>query len=84
MEHEHPAELAQIKAGKHAEPVSEEILRKRKRIFVPIAIVILAAFGLGFYYFVGYETTAIINPIPTLPIYVPQTTIPLPTATLIP
>jgi len=84
MKHEHPAELAQIKAGKHASSIPPATLQKRKKIFVPIAILILAVFSLGFYYFVGYETTAVMNPQPTLPIYVPQTMTPQPPATPMP
>ena len=76
MKHEHPAELAQIKAGGHEMSIPEAVLRKRKKIFIPIAVVILAIFSWGFYYFVGYETTAIVNPQPTLPVYVPQTVAP--------
>ena len=85
MEHEHPAELAQIKAGGHETPIPEDVLRKRKKIFLPIAIVVLALFSLGFYYFVGYETTAIINNSQaTLPIYAPQTVTPQPMTTFTP
>ncbi len=85
MEHEHPAELAQIKkAGGHETPIPEAVLRKRKKIFIPIAVVVLALFSWGFYYFVGYETTAVINPQPTLPVYAPQTITPQPNITPMP
>jgi mono/diheme cytochrome c family protein len=55
-------------------------------MYAPIAIVILALFSYGFYYFVGYETTAVTSPKlqPTLPVYVPQTATPLPTPTSTP
>jgi hypothetical protein len=83
MEHEHPAELAQIEAGKRAEPIPPAVLRKRQYLYAPIAIVILAAFSYGLYYFVGYETTALTSPnfAPTVPVYVPQTPTPSPTPT---
>ena len=83
MEHEHPAELAHINSEKQSEPIQPAVLRKRQYVFAPIAIAILAAFSYGFYYFVGYETTAVVSPElqPTLPIYVPQTATPTPTAT---
>ncbi|MBI5293919.1 MAG: hypothetical protein HY869_00475 [Chloroflexi bacterium] len=84
MEHEHPAELAQIDAGKKPDPIPPAVLRKRQYIYAPIAIVILALFSYGFYFFVGYETTAVVNPQlqPTLPVYVPQTATLRPTATV--
>jgi cytochrome b subunit of formate dehydrogenase/mono/diheme cytochrome c family protein len=63
MEHEHPAELAVIDSGKHAEPIPADVIKKRQRIYTPIAIAILAVFSLGFYYFVGYETTAVADPV---------------------
>lgn len=83
MEHEHPAELAKIESSKQAEPIPPAVLRKRQYLYAPIAIVILAVFSYGFYYFVGYETTAVTSPnfAPTVPVYVPQTPTPSPTAT---
>ena len=82
MEHEHPAELAHLNSDKQPEPIPPAVLRKRQYVYAPIAIAILVAFSYGFYYFVGYESTAVISPQlqPTLPVYVPQT----PTPTLTP
>lgn len=82
MEHEHPAELAMIESGKHHEPIPAEVIKKRQRVYTPIAIAILALFSLGFYYFVGYETTAVTDPIlgETAEVFVRQT----PTPTLTP
>jgi cytochrome b subunit of formate dehydrogenase/mono/diheme cytochrome c family protein len=82
MEHEHPAELAIIEAGKHAEPIPPATLRKRQMVYAPLAIIILAIFGYGLYYFIGYETTALTT-IPqgeTAQIFIPVT----PTPTLVP
>ena len=59
MEHEHPAELAALEAGKHPEPIPPAVLRQRQMIYAPLALVILVAFAYGFYFFVGYETTAL-------------------------
>jgi cytochrome b subunit of formate dehydrogenase len=86
MEHEHPAELAAMDAGEHPEPIPAAVLRKRQMIYTPIAIVILAIFSYGFYFFIGYETTAVTTvPIgATVQIYVPQTATPIPTATTAP
>jgi cytochrome b subunit of formate dehydrogenase len=86
MEHEHPGELARIEAGEHPDPIPAAVLRKRQVIYAPIAIVILALFSYGFYYFVGYETTAVTT-LPagaTIQVYVPQTATPMPTATATP
>jgi len=80
MEHEHPAELAHINSDKQPGPIPPAVLRKRQYVYAPIAIAILVAFSYGFYYFVGYESTAVVSPQlqPTLPVYVPQTATPLP------
>lgn len=80
MEHEHPAELAALESGKHPAPVSPALLRKRQLIYAPVAIAILAIFSYGFYIFVGYETTAVVNPPlgETAQVYVPFTPTPIP------
>ncbi|HEY3313332.1 MAG TPA: cytochrome b/b6 domain-containing protein [Anaerolineales bacterium] len=59
MQHEHPAELAAIEAGRHAEPIAPALLRKRQMIYAPFALVVLLVFGYGIYYLVGYEATAL-------------------------
>lgn len=83
MEHEHPAELAAIESGKHREPIPADIVKKRQRIYTPIAIAILALFSYGFYFFVGYETTAITDPVlgEMAPAFVRQTSTPTLTPT---
>jgi len=81
MEHEHPAELAMMDAGEHHDPIPAAVIRKRQMIYTPIAIAILAIFSYGFYYFIGYETTAVTT-VPagsTVQVYVPQTATPTPT-----
>jgi len=82
MEHEHPAELAMMDAGEHSKPIPEEVLRKRQMIYAPVAIAILAVFSYGFYFFVGYETTAVTTlPVGvTVQVYVPQTPTSTPTS----
>lgn len=85
MEHEHPAELAAIDAGKHApKPISETAMRVRKLIYYPLALVIFVAFSIGFYFMVFHETTAVTT-LPsgeTVKIFAPlPTNTPLPTAT---
>jgi cytochrome b subunit of formate dehydrogenase len=90
MEDEHPAELAAMDAGKHLTPIPEAVLRKRQMIYAPIAIAILAVFSYGFYFFIGYETTAVTT-VPAgsvVQVYVPRTSTPAPTlpptATVVP
>jgi cytochrome b subunit of formate dehydrogenase len=83
MKHEHPAELAVMDAGEHLNQIPEAVLRKRQMIYTPIAIAILAIFSYGFYFFIGYETTAVTT-VPagsTVQVYVPQTATPIPTLT---
>jgi cytochrome b subunit of formate dehydrogenase len=83
MQHEHPAELAAIESGKHEQPIPPAVLRKRQIVYWPIAIAILAVFSYGFYYFVGYETTAVTTKprSETVPVFVPATPTPIPTPT---
>ena len=87
MLHEHPLELADIKAGLANRPVDPAALRRRQMIYLPIAI-LLAIFMLGgIYGFVNAETTALTTvqrQVPTLVVYVPQTSTPAPTQTLTP
>jgi hypothetical protein len=84
MLHEHPLELADIKAGITERPIEPVTLRKRQQIYFPIAAVItIIALG-GLYGFVSAENTAIDTVervIPTIEIYVPQTATPAPTQT---
>jgi cytochrome b subunit of formate dehydrogenase len=83
MEHEHPAELAMMDAGEYLNVIPDAVLRKRQMIYTPIAIAILAIFSYGFYFFIGYETTAVTTlPVgSTIQVYVPQTSTPTPTLT---
>ncbi len=83
MLHEHPLELADIKAGLTQRSIDAKILRKRKVVFFPIAGVLAAVMLLGVYGFVTGEKTAITTVLPIsspVAIYVPQTPTPRPTA----
>jgi len=84
MLHEHPLELADIKAGIVERPVEPVALRKRQKIYLPIAAVITVV-ALGVLYgFVNAEQTALTTTerqIPTIEVYVPQTPTPAPTQT---
>ena len=84
MLHEHPLELADIKAGIVERPVEPVALRKRQRAYFPIAAVITVVMLGGLYGFVNAEKTALTTverQIPTIVIYVPQTATPAPTQT---
>lgn len=84
MLHEHPLELADIKAGIAERPVDPIVLRKRQRVYIPIAAV-LALFMLGGVYgFVNAEQTALTTvdrQVPTVVVFVPWTPTPAPTLT---
>lgn len=84
MLHEHPLELADIKAGLANRSVDPATLRKRQMTYLPIAA-ILALFMLGgIYGFVNAETTALTTierQAPTIVVFVPQTLTPAPTQT---
>ena len=82
MLHEHPLELADIKAGIAAPQAKPEILRKRQMIYYPVAGILTAVMLAGVYGFVNTEETALttVPPLPTqVPVYVPQTPTPVPT-----
>jgi formate dehydrogenase gamma subunit len=85
--HDHPLELADIKAGTARPQVTPEGISKRRRVYLPIfslaAIIMLA----GVYFFIAYEETAIetIPPAERPEVFVPFTPtpspVPIPTAT---
>ena len=79
MLHEHPLELADIKAGIAQRPVDPKTLRKRQAIYYPVGGVLVVALLLGVYGFVNGEKTAIttVPPISSqVAVYVPQTPTP--------
>ncbi len=80
MLHEHPLELADIKAGIAERPVDVVTLKKRRQIFFPVAGVFSAALLIGIYFFTTFEQTAITTllPTPAVPVFAPQTPTPLP------
>ena len=84
MLHEHPLELADIKAGLAERPADPATIRKRQRIYIPIAAV-LGLIMLGSVYgFVNLETTALTTvqrQAPTVAVFVPWTATPAPTLT---
>ena len=84
MLHEHPLELADIKAGVADRPVDPVVLRQRQRAYFPVATVLAILMLGGIYGFVHAETTALTTvqrQVPTIEVYVPQTSTPAPTQT---
>ncbi|HUE97861.1 MAG TPA: cytochrome b/b6 domain-containing protein [Anaerolineales bacterium] len=84
MLHEHPLELADIKAGMAERPLDAVALRKRQRVYLPIAGVLALFMLLGVYGFVNAEQTAITTvprQEPTVVVFVPWTPTPAPTQT---
>jgi cytochrome b subunit of formate dehydrogenase len=81
MLHEHPLELADVKAGIGEVHVSPTTLRRRQMIYYPVAGLFSLVMLFGVYGFVNGEQTAITT-VPlsaaTIPVYVPQTPTPLP------
>jgi hypothetical protein len=75
MEDEHPAELRMIESGKAWKSPSAVTISRRRRYFLPIALVLTAIMSFGLVSFVTLEQTAILT-IPkgeTADIYVPVT-----------
>jgi hypothetical protein len=81
MLHEHPLELADIKAGIADRPVSSPMVERRQRAFWPVYGVIGALLLFGIYQFVTFEQTAIttIPPAEEVVVFAPLTPTPLPT-----
>ncbi len=81
MLHEHPLELADIKAGVAGRRLDAKTLRRRRSAYFPVAAVVGISMLFAVYGFVNGEQTAITTVPPqiaTIPIYVPQTPTPLP------
>ena len=84
MLHEHPLELADIKAGMADRPVDDATLRKRQRVYLPIAAVLALFMLFGVYGFVSAEQSALTTverQVPTVVAFVPWTPTPAPTLT---
>jgi cytochrome b subunit of formate dehydrogenase/mono/diheme cytochrome c family protein len=88
MLHEHPLELADLKAGIGGDAPDASTIRRRGTVYYPVAVLAAAALLFAVYGFVGGEQTAITTIPPqlaTVVIYVPQTpTLLPPTATPVP
>jgi formate dehydrogenase gamma subunit len=81
MLHDHPLELADLKAGTAKPPVTPEGVTKRRRIYIPIFTLVAVVMLVGVYFFIAYEETAIatVPPAERAEVFVPFTPTPLPT-----
>ena len=81
MLHEHPLELADIKAGLVSQTVDPAVKRKRQMVYFPIAAILALVMMGGVYGFINIESTVVneIPPVSTVTIFDPQTPTPLPT-----
>jgi cytochrome b subunit of formate dehydrogenase len=59
MEEEHAHELALVESGWRELPPDPVAIRRRTRVFIPLAVVISVSLLTGLYFFVTYEHTAI-------------------------
>lgn len=75
MLHEHPLELADMKAGLADKRPDAATLRKRKMIYYPIAAIVTLSMLAGIFGFINGEKTALatITPLTETQIYSPQT-----------
>jgi cytochrome b subunit of formate dehydrogenase len=84
MRHEHPIELADIKAGIIAPPIPPKSLHRRQIIYWPIASILALVMLFGVYKFTSGEKTAITTIPPaeaSIQVFSPRTPTPLPTMT---
>ncbi len=81
MLHEHPLELADIKAGIATRPLDPGAYQRRMRIFTPVYSVAALVMLVGVYFFVNYEETALttVPPAEQVVVFAPLTPTPLPT-----
>lgn len=81
MLHEHPLELADIKAGTAARPLDPQARKQREKRFFPTFGVVAVALTAAIIYFVSFEETAIatVPSVSTIEVFAPLTPTPLPT-----
>ena len=81
MEDEHPAELADIRAGRIDRAPATEVVGKRRRVYFPVFGALAAVMLVGIWFFVGYETTAVttLPPAEEVTVFVHLTPTALPT-----
>lgn len=83
MLHEHPKEKDRIDAGLSRPEAPREAIRRRRRVFLPLAAVFLIVTFVALYFFLTFEQTAIATippPSAEVEVYVPATPTPLPSS----
>lgn len=74
MENEHPQELLEVEAGTAPPPLDPVVLRRRQRIFYPVAAFVSLALLVALYLFVTMEQTAITTvPRQQVEVFTPRT-----------
>jgi formate dehydrogenase gamma subunit len=84
MEEEHGGELEQIYSGQKRPPPDPEGVRRRERIYLPIAVVLAIIGAVAVFQFATFEQTAIATlpePIEQVPVFTPLTPTPGPSVT---
>jgi hypothetical protein len=88
MEEEHALELARLEQAKIDPRPAADVIKKRERVFIPVATIGSVIMLLALFFLISYENTA---PLTTLPrraqqvqIFVPITPTPLPSAGVTP
>ena len=84
MEEEHPAELEVIETGTGWQRPTPELIRRRQRAFIPVAVVLALVLSWGVIQFVTIEPSTAVTTVPkgeTVAVFVPVTPTPRPTTT---
>ncbi len=87
MQHEHPAELAEIETSQNWSPPARGVLRKRQLIFAPISAALVLILTWGIIEFITIEPQTALTTIPqreSATVFVPITPTPRPTLVPIP
>ena len=82
MLHEHGEELARLESGKLRPAPPAEVLRRRERVFIPVAALLTVVMVGTLIFLTTYETTAISTVPPAVtnvPVFSPLTPTPVPT-----
>jgi cytochrome b subunit of formate dehydrogenase len=84
MKEEHPAELEMIETGTSWQKPSPDVIRRRQRTFIPVALVMALVLSWGVIRFVTIEPSTALTTVPkgeTVAVFVPVTPTPRPTST---
>jgi cytochrome b subunit of formate dehydrogenase len=84
MKEEHPAELETIETGAGWQKPSPDVIRRRQRTFIPVALVMALVLSWGVIRFITVEPSTALTTVPkgeTVAVFVPVTPTPRPTTT---